>query len=470
MFNVRNFVFGLCLLGPVISCSVFAVTFEQAMTYYGNKQFEQAYGAFEELAALGNERAQLNVGVMYARGEFVERDFVESAAWLKLSNDTLRNDSATKILKIISAKLSEEDQSTANARYKKLSKKYGREALDQRLFPESAIDEVSDFVGAEPLRKRVPKFPRMTLMVPGIVDVQYSVAIDGTVRNITILRATENVFRKNTIEAVRYNLYKPAAINGKSIPEFGRRMRFNYALHGSKLDADGLQGVVAPIREKAEQGGGLDKYLYAYTLTMLRSVVGGLEDSEGASLDPAADWFKKAAQDGNRLAKFELGLDLSYGKQCRADSKKSYFWLEQAADEGVMDAQVFLGSELLHGGRFEKDVDKGLQMLARAADGGYDDAILKLAWIMATHPDANVRDPQKALAYLNRFNNDDYIDELTVFETQAVVYALTGKNADAKKALKKAMKYRKKYELPDGISGDIAKAFDAGKPYLQDIL
>lgn len=470
MFNIRNFLFGLCLLGPVISCSVFAVTFEQAMTYYVNKQYEQAYGAFEELAALGNERAQLNLGVMYARGEFVERDFNESAAWLKLSNATLRNDSATKILKIISAKLSEEDQSTANARYKELSVKYGREAVNQRLFPESAIDEVSEFAEAVPLKKRRPKFPRMELYVPGIVDIQYSIATDGTVRNITVLNATENVFARSSIEAIRHNLFKPATINGKPVPESGRRARFNYTLSGDKLNAKGLQTVVDPLREKAEQGGGLDKYLYAYTLSILKSAVGVLDDSEGASLDPSADWFKKAAQDGNRLAKFELGLDLSYGKQCRADSKKSYFWLEQAADEGVMDAQVFLGSELLHGGRFEKDVDKGLEMLTRAADDGYDDAILKLAWIMATHPDVNIRDPQKALAYLNRFNNDDYIDELTVFETQAVVYALTGKNAEAKKALKKAMKYRKKYELPDGITGDIAKAFDAGKPYLQDIL
>ncbi|WP_018013541.1 energy transducer TonB [Teredinibacter turnerae] len=469
MLNVRNFVFVLCLLGPGISCSVFAVTFEQAMAYYGNKQYEQAYGAFEELAALGNERAQLNLGVMYARGEFVDLDLPESAAWLKLSNNTLPNESAAKFLKIISAKLSKEDQLTSNARYKQLSAKYGREAVNQRLFPESAIDEVSEFAEAEPLRTHIPKYPQMKLAVSGIVDIQYSIASDGTVRNITILNATKNAFAKSSIETIRQNLFKPATVNGKPVPESGRRARFTFAVGSLERYAEGLRSAIDPLREKAEQGGGLDKFLYAYALTMLK-VGGGVADSEGASLDPSADWFKKAAQDGNRLAKFELGLDLSYGKQCRADSKKSYFWLEQAADEGVMDAQVLLGSELLHGGRFEKDVDKGLEMLTRAADDGYDDAILKLAWIMATHPDANIRDPEKALAYLNRFNNDDYIDELTVFETQAVVYALTGKNAEAKKALKKAMKYRKKYELPDGITGDIAKAFDAGKPYLQDIL
>ena len=38
---------------------------------------------FEKAAALGNQRAQINVGILYFRGQGVPRDLVQARAWLE---------------------------------------------------------------------------------------------------------------------------------------------------------------------------------------------------------------------------------------------------------------------------------------------------------------------------------------------------------------------------------------------------
>lgn len=463
---IKNKKVRLCLLLLLLLVDrTWAVTFETAMAYYSGEKYEQAHEAFVELASIGNERAQFNLGVMYARGEYVQQDFVESAAWLMLSNDTVTKDSTEKVLTIVSGKLDEAGREQAQTRFQELLASYGHDTVQSRYFPEAALDENGVFQRAKLVVQKVPKFPRLRKVVPGIVDVQYTIAADGSARNIIVLVASNDKFKEAALESVRALQFKPATVNGEPTTEFGRRMRYNFTVGNSKVDLDYLNEFVEPLKQDAIIGGAREKYSYAYTLGMLDSMTGQLKGSEKVSLDPASDWFQKAAQDGSAMAKFELGLDLSYGKQCLADSKKSYFWLEQAADDGVLDAKMFLGLELLNGGHFAKDVSRGMALLEEAAKGNYAHAKLALAWIYATHPDKTVRDVTQASAHLKTFNSDDYLDKLSVYETEAVVYALNGDSKAARKALDKAMAYRHEYELPAGLTADIMAALDAGKVY-----
>src|SRR5260370_5133802 len=43
----------------------------------------RALGLFEKAAALGNQRAQVNVGILYFRGQGTPRDLVQARAWLE---------------------------------------------------------------------------------------------------------------------------------------------------------------------------------------------------------------------------------------------------------------------------------------------------------------------------------------------------------------------------------------------------
>jgi uncharacterized protein len=53
----------------------------EALVFYEQGRFAEAHRAFEPPAAAGNASAQYHLGLLYARGEGVTRDFTEAAAW-----------------------------------------------------------------------------------------------------------------------------------------------------------------------------------------------------------------------------------------------------------------------------------------------------------------------------------------------------------------------------------------------------
>ncbi|MDJ0655156.1 MAG: hypothetical protein QNJ40_13425 [Xanthomonadales bacterium] len=59
--------------------------FDVGMAAYRAKDFKTAFQAFHDVAIQGNEIAQFNLGVMYYRGEGVDRDLVRALAWVDLS-------------------------------------------------------------------------------------------------------------------------------------------------------------------------------------------------------------------------------------------------------------------------------------------------------------------------------------------------------------------------------------------------
>jgi TPR repeat protein len=59
--------------------------FTVAMANYEAKKFPEAMEEFKRLASLGHKDSQMNLGVMYFRGEGLAKDLIEAYAWMALA-------------------------------------------------------------------------------------------------------------------------------------------------------------------------------------------------------------------------------------------------------------------------------------------------------------------------------------------------------------------------------------------------
>ena len=457
-------IFSLVILTNLTSAN----TVENAFYYYQKGNFEEAYNAFTELAKLGNTEAQMNVGVMYVRGEYVDKDLIEGYGWVALSRENGETGNTEKIIGILEKRLGAEKLLLAKKRYAELLASYSNEAIEKSYLPSASTESDEGFTAAKILSKNAALYPEemQRANVSGVVDVQYMVARDGTTRLHNILFTTHKYFSREAIRALKGFQYEPAKSNGEAVEEYGRKIRFSFVMSNLEIKDDAVEEVLKPLRETARTGGGKEKFNYAYAIDMLQTLGDNAKGGDELEFDSANHWFIKAAQDGYSPAKFELGRRITYGNRCAVDTQKGLFWLENAANQNLADAQFMLGLEYISGARIEKDIEKGLKLVEQAANTGMEAAKLKYAWILATLPDQPESSVKTALSYLEKVDVKKFHDKLSYYETATVIYASTGKTS---KYYKKAVKEIDKYEIPSSKIYRIKAAIDEGRPYLDTL-
>jgi TPR repeat protein len=89
---------------------------------------------------------------------------------------------------------------------------------------------------------------------------------------------------------------------------------------------------------------------------------------------------KKAAEQSNPNAQYQLGLCYYHGKGVSADQVEAFKWRKKAADQGVAVAQYSLGCSYMSGKEksVEKNEKEGLSWYTRAAEQGNADAQYEL--------------------------------------------------------------------------------------------
>lgn len=97
--------------------------------------------------------------------------------------------------------------------------------------------------------------------------------------------------------------------------------------------------------------------------------------------DPAkaAEWYSKAADQGNASAQTDLGFMLLYGEGIPKDEKAGHLWLEKAAGQGDAKAQNLLGIAHLYGHGVKKDPSAAFPLFLKAADANDAGAQINLA-------------------------------------------------------------------------------------------
>jgi len=88
----------------------------------------------------------------------------------------------------------------------------------------------------------------------------------------------------------------------------------------------------------------------------------------------AANWFEKAAEQGNAYAQKMLGDLYEQGRGVPKNLKLSADWREKSANRGNTEAQLMLGKMYLNGEGVTQDMDKAEGWLNRASVAGNSEA------------------------------------------------------------------------------------------------
>lgn len=463
MIKIKALIFAIviqCLSLPVWS------SFEKGFELYQGKQFDEAFKVFRSLAEVGDYHAMRNLGVMYYRGEAVDRDPIQGYAWVDTAEKALgieENRLAETILKELSADQKKQALLKAIALYED----FNPEAMSQRIFPTLLSDEECE-QGPELINKKRPRYPRSAAQqgVMGQVMLDYLVTPEGYARDIELISASNKSLVKASGEAARYFRYEPSVDeNKKSWP---LKVLFTFAMQGD-AKVKGLEKTLDTLSEwkiKAESGSAEDQYIYARFLDNVREMRGMIRKfhnsdsvtlrkqdqkklkkfSEAVELEyqEANKWLMSSAKQGLSNAQYDLGLNMTQGRGCKTDADNGYRWIEASAVGGYSPAQYMMGEKMI-----EQSETTAIHWLRNAATANHYKAKLLLAWELSTSSIGELRDAKEALTLLEE-KSDTYFDDVRVYETLAAAYAELGNFKKAVKYQKKAVKEAKRldWELP----------------------
>jgi TPR repeat protein len=241
----------------------------------------RALELFEKAAALGNQRAQINVGILYFRGQGVPRDLVQARAWLEKA--AARNDP------------------------------YALYALGR------AMDDTLGLAAADPVRA-ADLYRRAAELGHPLAAMRYGLAL-----------ADGYGVKKEPTAALKWLTYAQA--NG--VAEAGLALGDLYARTPPQRDKTAnvktLQSAVSWYEAAAQAG------VASAQFKLANAYIAGA----GVARDPAQAqrWYERAAQQGLPEAEYALGLFLIGGMSGTADPVEGYKWLLISERAGYPDSR-----------------------------------------------------------------------------------------------------------------------------------
>ena len=184
------------LVTLVLSSGLAHASFSKAIEYYQSKNYAEAYYSFKNLAFVGDADSQFNLGVMYYRGEHVERDILQAYGWMKLAS-TRGNERYIKLANKIYDGMDTKAKEAAAAIAERLNQLYGEDVLAAALAPRLLSD---DECTQDPERISIPSpvYPDEANATGqlGYVDIIMNISPQGYGRDISGRTLTDKEFFK----------------------------------------------------------------------------------------------------------------------------------------------------------------------------------------------------------------------------------------------------------------------------------
>lgn len=432
MSKINGFVTFSALVVCLLS-SICHADFSKALNLYQSGDFEKAKISFEALAEIGDKTSLFNLGVMYFRGEAVDKDSARAYVMMKIANAD-NDENFSRITKAVYSQLDESQIAKTKTLFVELNEKYSSENIESRIFPKPLNDEdcIAPII---PIKQVKPTYPRSAQRVGqyGLVAVEMTISPEGYPRDILVPKYTSKEFLKPTIKAVTKSSFD-SPINGKPIHSHRTNYIFRMAGDGklASRTRKKLSKQLDELHQASELGDAIAQYNYASGLNTFRHFKTLLRDVD-LQYKTANKWLVDSAKRGLPNAQFDLGRNMLIGRGCEVDKVNGFKWITAAAVSGFSPAQNLLAQTALDNTEEGfNNSEAAIAWLENAAiDGGFASVIL-LAWELSTSNVAEIRDGRRALELLER-STDQYYDELRIVETQAAAYASTG---DFKKAVK----------------------------------
>jgi uncharacterized protein len=456
----RNISAGLITLLLTVTAIPAWADLYSAQVAYKKGDFATAFKQFKELAEVGQPQAQLDLAVMYARGEGVDHNNVYAHAWASLAGQN--GEAKGKAL----AEQLEPDLTPTSLRISSdIQAKYNQATLDARLMPHFLRGkEYADRDPVRPSKPFIPAYPAEAQRkgIQGEAYVEFVVAPDGHTRIPRILYALPGgLFEDAVRESVMRSVYLPARINGKPISTTVSVM-YNFTVPGVKIsDYQGLERRVHDTELKAEAGDAQAQMLYGM-------MIAGLPQLR-RTYDQALPWFLKAAQAGAPYAQYQVGTGLLQGRGCQCETGKGEIWLEKAAQADQSDAQVSLAEYLLKSDSDRESVAGAVVWLERAAKQNNSAAKLLLSAVLAASPLSDVRDPPRALTLTDSIEHQYKIDP-SYWEIRAAANALRGDFKAAVKIQAKAVSEAMHLGWDVVLLQQRQSLYESGQPWTGNLL
>lgn len=174
--------------------------------------------------------------------------------------------------------------------------------------------------------------------------------------------------------------------------------------------------------------------------------------------------LQQAVRLDDRLAESHFQLGLLLAQQGRLDEAAACFQNALRAQSDHGGARRALGLALQGAGRF----DEALAHYARAVIAAPDDpwCLNGMAWILAAHPDARLRDPPRAAALAERACRLTHSQQPQMLDTLAAAYAAQGRFLEARHLAGEALRMARRSEPQ--LAGEITARltlYQQGRPY-----
>lgn len=419
-------------------CSSAIATFNNALKLYEKKNYPEAFYAFKNLAYIGDKSSQFNLGVMYFRGEHVEKDVIEAYSWMHVSSED-GDEKFLRLKRLIYKNLSEKEQHAAASLSEQYIKKYGNAALAISLAPKPLSDEDCE---QDPTLLDItsPKYPREQEVVGqlGYVDIIFNISPQGYARDISVRTFTDAAFFNAAAKSAITSRWETKAEERYLVPQPSNIFRFNFAgFKDANVKFSKFKRTAKEKLKNAEEGDIKSQYQYAKVIDAARAMKLEVKDLD-IEYRVSNEWYMRSAKSGHPLAQYELGKNILAGKGCEADRETGLKWLRAAAIAGHPYAQEDIAMSTINDG--VSDTERAMLWLRKAANSTSYSPKLFLAWELVANPSMQLRDANEALELL-AVKPKYYFDDVRIFETKAAAYAQL---SDFKKAIKWQAKANKK--------------------------
>lgn len=436
----------ICLL--LIFLTPVKADFDAATEAYHNQQFAEAFKTYDQLARIGNKRAQFNLAVMYLNGEHVKQDLKMAYAWGKLSGSN-DNPAYAELTHAIINDMDEPGLLAAEQQYIKLNELYGEAKIYSKLSPiayqtNTGKQKSKQNFKIKPLVRKGPRYPNEALnkRIQGWVTVGFEVHPDGTARNPYVMDAyPENTFENATFNAIQKFKFEITFDEGVEPFVIYARQTIEYSLEQStnptKLRAY-YKERLDQLRSIAEQGSGKAQYLYA-----LGASSNIMNKDNKMPVEEVNQWWLKAAQNGHKEAQYQLGKNILRGIGCQVEKQKGIDWIVYAAEQGHAKSSRKAYHLLTKNKHLNNTNYSPEHWLRLAADNGDADSQLDYAEFLINQENVTAKDLIQARHYLEmqahlRAKNVKW------YQLSAAIYRKQGNNKKANSHSKKAAKLAKK--------------------------